>query len=191
MHNSWRNVDAAIPGDPKSRGRILYGTEENTVSDCQSSGRFATYDLRGSLGGEGWKDIDKTKFRMKALDTWTPEGADGSTGCDSAHYFTDRGDSVLAYAFYSQGTRFLDASDPRDIRQIGFYRPDDANTWAAYWHDGYVFVADLTRGVDVLRFEDGSAAPTITAPTVEVDQSDAAFDRSTGFVCQLKPLSIR
>jgi hypothetical protein len=43
-------------------------------------------------------------------------------------------------------------SNPRNIRQIGYYRPNDATTWAAYFHKGFVFVADNTRGVDILRF---------------------------------------
>ena len=73
-------------------------------------------------------------------------------------------------AFYAQGTRFLDVRDPRNIKQLGFYRPDDANTWAAYWRSGgYVFVADLTRGVDVLRvgkLQNSVAAPAVSRPTL-------------------------
>ena len=143
MHNSWR--------DPRGRGgeRVLYGTEENITSDCATSGRFVTYDITNTLGGQGFRG---TAHRMRALDTWTPQEADGATGCASAHYFSSRGDGIFANAFYEQGVRFLDVRDPRRIRQIGWYRPDDANTWATYWHDGYVFVADLQRGVEVLRF---------------------------------------
>lgn len=150
MHNSWHNVKAKVEG---RRGDVLYASEENVTTECASSGRFVTYDLKGSYDGEGWIDIDKTHFRMRALDVWTPEGQEGSTGCDSAHWFRDRGDSMLAVAFYSQGTRFLEVSNPKKITQAGYYRPDDANAWAAYWHDGYVFVPDFTRGVDILRFD--------------------------------------
>jgi hypothetical protein len=144
--------------------RVLFGTEENIVSDCKTSGRFVTYDLKGTFDGEGFKDTAKTKHRMTALDTWTPEGAEGSTACDSAHYFASRGDGVFANSFYSQGVRFLDVSDPKDIRQIGWYRPDDANVWAPYWHKGLVFVADNTRGVDILRFNGGARSRTVRAP---------------------------
>jgi hypothetical protein len=184
MHNAWRNVDAKYKG---RKGNVLYGTEENIVSDCATSGRFATYDLNGSYKGEGWKNIDKTKFRMKVLDTWTPEDQEGSTACDSAHYFTDRGDSMLAYAFYGQGTRFLDASDPTDIKQVGYYRPDDANTWAAYWHKGYVFVADFTRGVDILKFNDDVVLKEVKAPKKESAERINTPDRLTGYLCPLKP----
>lgn len=190
MHNSWRNSSLSIPGDRGSKGMILFGTEENTVTDCETSGRFAAYDLRGSLRGEGWKNIDKTKFRMRVLDTWTPAQEKGSTGCDSAHYFTDRGDGVLAYGFYTQGTRFIDASDPTDLRQIGYYRPDDANTWGAWWHDGYVFVADFTRGVDVIKFQGGPGSPStelVTPPQAPAP----SFSKLSRGLCVRRPLSVR
>ena len=31
-------------------------------------------------------------------------------------------------AFYEQGVRFLDVSDPKNLRQVGYYRQDDSNT---------------------------------------------------------------
>ena len=143
----------APPAGRPTHERILYGTEENIVSDCATSGRFATYDLEGTFDGEGFKDIKTTKHRMKVLDTWTPEKQEGSTGCASAHYFDSRGDGLFANAFYEQGVRVLDLSDPRDIRQVGWYRPSDANAFAPYWYKGHLFVADFTRGVDILKFK--------------------------------------
>jgi len=183
MHNSWRNTKVKLGG---KAGNVLFATEENIVSDCKTSGRFATYDLRGSYGGQGFKNTDKTKFRMRVLDTWTPEGAKGSTGCESAHYFTDRGNGLLAYAFYGQGVRFLDASDPRHIRQVGYYRPDDAQSWAAYWYKGHVFVPDFTRGVDILKLKGGRSGKTLSAPVSPGSAAeDLDFDPATGYTCPL------
>lgn len=214
MHNSWRNVNATIPGeddpetpDDETLGQVLYATEENLSSNCNTSGRFATYDLRGSWNGEGWKDIGETKFRMRALDTWTPrkdDGAfeDGATGCASAHYLADRGDGILAYAFYGQGTRFLDVSDPADIRQVGYFRADGNNTWAPYWRqigdEWYVFTADNARGVDILKFtgtpgaEPTVAAPPIAGATLAAESLAGAtptieMDPALGYLCPLKP----
>jgi hypothetical protein len=150
------------------RNDVLLGTEENTVTDCATAGRFVAYDLRGTYDGEGFRDTAKTHHRMTVLDTWTPENQPGSTGCASSHYFTSRGDGITANAFYTQGVRFLDTSDPTDIRQVGYFINADSNTWAAYWHKGYVYVADLQRGIDVLSFEGSAgAAPAVTAPVVE------------------------
>jgi hypothetical protein len=163
MHNAWRELGARLDG---RRGVTLYATEEVTdASSCKGFGRFATYDLRGTSHGQGWRNIKRTHFRMHQLASWTPERRAGSDGCDSAHYFTDRGDQLLAGAYYTQGTRFLDVSNPRRIRQIGYYRPDDADTWAAYWHRGYVFIADFQRGVDVIRLR-GSVTRPASLPAV-------------------------
>ena len=73
---------------------------------------------------------------------------------------------MVAIGFYGQGTRVLDVSDPTDIKQAGYFRipavaasgntPAQSanNASAAYWHNGYIYVADYTRGIDVLRYTD-------------------------------------
>jgi hypothetical protein len=166
------------------KGDVLMVTEENNTTSCPTSGRFATYDLKGSYRGEGFRGTKGTKHRLRELDTWTPEDQDGSTGCDSAHYFTDRGDGVVAIAFYTQGTRLLDVRDPKNIKQIGFYRPDDANTWAAYWRPGgHLFVADFDRGVDVLKV--GASAKPVKAPPLPTREAPNLPDEVLGWLCQV------
>jgi len=130
IHNSWHDPSASVDG---RSGDVLYATEEDTTTDCKLAGRFLTYDIGGSYHGEGFANTDKTHFRLAKLDQWTPQGQPGSTGCDSAHWFTERGQThLIAEAFYSQGTRFLDVSDPRHIRQAGYFNAG-GDTWAAYW----------------------------------------------------------
>ena len=179
MHNSWRNLSLRTgPGQPK--GNVLFGTEEALSAPY---GVFAAYDLRGSYNGEGWRNIEKTKFNMKVLDTWKVDGQKGSTGGASAHYFQDRGDGILAYSFYGQGTRFIDATNPRDLRQIGYYRPDAGTAWAPYWHDGYVFIADNDRGIDILKFKGGPSSKTVKAPVIETPELPFEMDPKFGFLC--------
>jgi hypothetical protein len=183
MHNAWRDSD--------TRPDVLLTTEENVVTDCKTAGRFSTYDLTESYDGEGFRPETKGTFTMKRLDTWTPQGQVGSTGCASAHYFTSRNDGITANAFYTQGVRFLDTSNPKDIRQVGYFVNSDSNTWAAYWHKGYVFVADSGRGVDILRFDgQAGASPTVRAPRVAHVQAAAPalrFSRSVfGGLCPLR-----
>jgi hypothetical protein len=176
MHNAWRNPSYAVDG---RRGDVLIGTEENITSSCETSGGAATFDLRGSYTGAGWRKGS----RLRQLGTWTPEDADGATGCASAHYFADRGDGILAWAFYGQGTRFLDVSDPRRIGQVGYFRPDDASTWGAYFHKGYVFVADNARGIDVIRFngKGSGRAKTLVAPPSKRTTFPLRFEPSPAF----------
>ena len=178
MHNSLR---------PRWNRDVLLATEELITSSCATSGRFATYSLKDSYGGAGFRSTPAKPYRMKVLDTWTPEDQPGGKGCDSAHYFSDRGDGITANAFYSQGTRFLDVRNPRDIKQIGYYRPDDANTWAAYWRPGgYVFVADFDRGVDILKV--GGLSRRVAAPPL-VRSSTNLPSREWGWLCQV-PASV-
>ncbi|MDT7570098.1 MAG: hypothetical protein QOE05_272 [Actinomycetota bacterium] len=177
MHNSLH---------PAWNKSVLLATEEITVTSCRTSGRFVTYSLDGSYGGAGFRSTPDHKFRLKELDTWTPEKQPGATGCDSAHYFTDRGDGITANAFYSQGTRFLDVRNPRDIKQLAYYRPDDANTWAAYWRPGgYVFVADFGRGVDVLKVSIGKNGKPVSAPPAPVRSVVNLPSRDFGWMCQV------
>lgn len=180
MHNSWRNPKLKVDG---RRGDVLAVTEENLASSCEQSGRFATYDLRGSYTGAGFKASTVKTHRLRELDTWTPEEQEGATGCDSAHYFTDRGDGLVAIAFYGQGTRFLDVRNPKDIKQVGFFRPDDASTWAAYWRPGgYVYVADNTRGIDVLKI--GALSNTaVSASARDVPAPLNLPDATLGWMC--------
>src|SRR5205814_1853231 len=120
MHNAWRDWTPprqAVKGVRRSKHRrhrvhhrrrrhasaeaidrndVLLGTEENVVTDCPTTGRFVTYDLRGTYNGEGFRDTQHTHHRMRVLDTWTPEKQPGSTGCASSHYFTSRGDGITA-----------------------------------------------------------------------------------------------
>ncbi len=182
MHNSLH---------PAYAPNVLLATEEVTVTDCATSGRFVAYSLSNTYGGAGFRSTPAHRFRMTPLGTWTPEKKPGASGCDSAHYFTDRGDGLLANAFYTQGTRFLDVRDPRHIRQVGYYRPADANTWASYWRPhGLVFVADFQRGVDVLRIDkDLSNAPSVVAPPLLDQRRPNLPSIGLGWLCQV-PTSV-
>jgi len=164
MHNSEHNLGLSVDGHA---GNVVAATEEVTVTDCATSGRFVTYDVGGSLGGQGWANGGKTPFVLNKLDQWTPQAQPGSTGCDSAHWFTDNGNGLMAIAFYTQGTRLLDGRDPRHSQQVGYYNVSNTDTWAAYWHgSNYVVVADFTRGLDILRYDPTAPLTVAEAPLV-------------------------
>ena len=74
-------------------------------------------------------------------------------------------------------------SNPRDIRQIGYFRPDDASAWQAVWHGDYVFVADNNRGIDILRFSGGTASSTVTIPAPFSFVPAPAMDLRWGYMC--------
>jgi hypothetical protein len=157
MHNSYRAVgrtkgqaaDPAVWGN----GKLLYITEETFNDGCANDGLLHIVSLDGSFDGAGWRSTPDNPFRLQSVATWGAAGQEGSRpdsdDC-SAHYLAIK-DGVLVQSFYSQGTRFLDVTDPTDPRQIAYFRPDDAASWEPYWHGDYVYVADNTRGIDILK----------------------------------------
>jgi hypothetical protein len=169
-HNAWRPVGRTAPqGDPRYRdGRLLLATEEDfgpAAEQCRNRGQFTIASLDGSFEGQAWRSIPSEQFRLTTVGTWNPWQKEGSRNpagpfhplanfC-SAHYFDVDG-STVTYAWYGEGTRFLDISDPANPTQFAYWRPDDGIVWASYLYEGYVYTADRTRGVDVLRLT-GSA----------------------------------
>ncbi|MFF4600632.1 LVIVD repeat-containing protein [Amycolatopsis sp. NPDC001319] len=152
LHNSFHPVGPRDAGAWRGHD-LVYATEENFLDGCAGDGVLTISSLAGSYHGEGWRSTPADPFRLQSIGTWSVAGQEGSDPASddcSAHYF-DLRDHVLVQSFYSQGTRFLDVSDPTNPRQIAYFRPADASSWAPYWHDGYVYVADNVRGVDVLK----------------------------------------
>ena len=141
-------------------GDLLYITNENIIT-CSQAGELKVVSLTGSYNGEGWRSTPQNPFRLNLVGHWTPWGKPGSatTGSCSAHWFTVNG-NLLVQAWYGQGTRFLDMTDPANPTQVGYFRVPSGTTGvtsgsasATYWHNGYVYVADYNRGIDVLKFD--------------------------------------
>jgi hypothetical protein len=169
-HNAWRPVGSSAPqGDPRYRnGQLLLATEEDfgpPEEACRNRGQFTIASLAGSFDGQAWRSTPQNPFRLQTVGTWNPYQKEGSRPLGqydplanfcSAHYFDVDG-STVSYAWYGEGTRFLDISDPANPTQFAYWRPDDGIVWASYMHRGYVYTADRTRGVDVLRLTSGAS----------------------------------
>jgi hypothetical protein len=174
LHNSYRPEDSDV----------VYITEEDyTRPACEGAGSFETWDLPlkeiydeyDPITGEGIGPprLVPTGEPLTPLDKWVPELLEDRTAAAamcSAHYF-DMDEGIVAQGWYEMGLRFLDASDPTDIRQVGYYAPASTMMWAAYWaptdpDDEIVYALDATHGIDVLRFDrgEGEGLPTVRAP---------------------------
>jgi hypothetical protein len=183
-HNAERPIGRSAPHAYRN-GEYLLATEEDFAEPelgCSKQGHFNIATLEGSYGGEAWTSTPKHKFRLKTVGSWAPykqEGsrpiggpyAPGSEFC-SAHYFDVRG-ATVAYAWYGEGTRFLDISDPRHPKQIAYWRPDDTLVWASYFRGGYVYTADHVRGIDVLRLTPGARAARAAKTEVQAKPMSA------------------
>ena len=167
-HNAERPVGPNVPRAYR-KGKYLLATEEDFADPdlgCSKQGHFNIASLEGSFGGEAWRSTPKHKFRLKTVGSWAPYKQAGSrpiggpyapgTEFCSAHYFDLRG-ATVAYAWYGEGTRFLDIRDPTHPKQIAYWRPDDTLVWASYFRGDYVYTADLVRGIDVLQLTSGAS----------------------------------
>lgn len=171
-HNSMRPdadlADPALLGDAAiDPGEVVLGTDENWLAAgnglCTNDGPFIT----------SWMHGNAPPYRVERLDTFTigrgmpPDAKPAGYLACSSHWFDER-DDVVADAWYEQGVRFLDVSNPREIRQIGYFMPVVTEAWAAYYHEVtegplpglYVYVTDYERGIDVLRFTGKAGDPT-------------------------------
>ena len=195
-HNAERPVGWDAPkGDPRyRRGKLLLSTEEDfgpATEACANQGKFAISSLEGSFDGEAWRSTPEDPFRLTTVGTWSPAGEEGSRPVGgpynplanfcSAHYFDVDG-STVTYAWYGEGTRFLDISDPANPTQFAYWRPDDGVVWASYMHRGYVYTADRTRGVDILKLTDGAKAARAAGREVS---APSPSDRQRRFLARL------
>jgi hypothetical protein len=167
IHNSARPVGGKVRAAGVPTDHVALMTEEDFTEPCDQGGRIVAADITSSLGGEGAANsTPEHPFRMTALDSFHParNAAASSapiTEC-SAHYFELSG-STLAAAWYGEGLRVIDASDARDLRQVGYYyvtgTDPDANpsslSWDTAWHGDLVFLFDMDRGIEILRLKGG------------------------------------
>ena len=80
----------------------------------------------------------------------------------------------VAAAWYGQGLRLIDASDARNLRQVGYYYvtgTDPATnpsslSWDVAWRGDLIYLFDMSRGIEILRLAGGPAA-SATLPTVQ------------------------
>lgn len=156
------------------RSTVLIG-EENFGNGCgKSDAGLNAKDEDGRF--QVWK-VDVKAKRLRVQDTWDSEVVSGTLpavldstagiGC-SSHWFDFNSNKVVADGWYEQGLRFLDISNQRKIRQVGYWMGPGAAASQAQFVPGrpdLVYVADYSRGLDVIRIDNGGrSAPTVTAP---------------------------
>lgn len=193
LHNSIHPDAAAYHPHAGLRraGDVLLMTEENytdtdgkqTPGSCHAQGRFETWDVRNYSRGHTPSVIDKWTTEVASAPYLSQNHAPVTVFC-SSHWFKER-HGWVADGWYEQGTRILDVRDPAHIRQVGYWLPPNAVTWAAYWvTDTIVYTADIGRGLDVLRISGrgaGSDAPTVVAP-IRASWLGAAPNRADALV---------
>jgi hypothetical protein len=145
----------------------LFGIVEEDYNrpTCKGAGSFQTWGLtdeKTSTGAAKLGLLDMYTTELDKLVTnqsgWAPV-----TGLCSAHYFDYR-DGIVAGGWYEEGTRFLDVTDPTDIRQVGYWVPTKGETWSVLFPPTdptgtIVYALDFARGIDVLRLDRSDLKP--------------------------------
>jgi hypothetical protein len=161
-HNSFR----------RKNDDVVFITEEDyTRPTCKGAGSFQTWKLPvkgGKPTGAKLTPLDKWQTELLS-ETPTPDAENPAAAMCSAHYFHIKS-NMVAQGWYEQGTRFLDVSDPRKIRQIGYYIHPQSMTWASYFSPtdegrNTVYVLDATAGIEILHIDRPAKGP-LSAPHV-------------------------
>jgi hypothetical protein len=66
----------------------------------------------------------------------------------------------------------VDYSNPAAPRRVGHYIAEGATSWVAHYHHGFVYMGDMSRGLDVLRWHG-------PAPDLAVGAADITFSPQT------------
>ena len=182
---------------PLGAGELILGNgETNLTGTCDAgSGPFATWSARGFDSGQPLQVLDV--FRPMNGTWLNGDPAVNALGC-SGHWFTwqdaaaDDG-YIVAAGWYEHGTRFLHVdAGTGAIEEIGYWQPVYGSASAAHWvGDGYVYVVDYGRGIDILHFDESAARPSTSdieaswrARIGDVDPLAAAERRFCGLAQQ-------
>ena len=186
IHNANRPTDGKVRAAGVRKGNVALMTEEDFTEPCEQGGRIVAADITSSLGGEGsTNSTPEHPFRMTALDSFHParnasDTVSPNADC-SAHYFEVSG-STLAAAWYNQGLRVIDASDARNLRQVGYYYVNGTDpetnpsslSWDTAWRGNLVYLFDMDRGIEILRLKGG---PHASAKLATVREPRRAEDK--------------
>ena len=101
------------------------------------------------------------------------------------------GRDLMVQAWYQGGLSIMDFTDPENAFEVAFFDrgPLSAEAlftggyWSTYWHNGRIYGAEISRGIDVFRLtptEHLSQAEIDAAELIQIDQFNA----------QMQPLTI-
>lgn len=111
------------------------------AGDSRESGAVWIYDVASGAPLGSWK---------------VPRDESGTCTMHNFNFVPGVEGDILVASAYTAGTTVADVTDPANPVEIGFYKAGDpvaAVTWSSYWHNGYVYANDITRGLDVFALD--------------------------------------
>jgi hypothetical protein len=135
----------------------LSAEESSFTARCDAeSAVLRTYDTTGWRQKRAFRVADE--YRMDNGTVVDGRAVGGPLGC-STHGFAERPDfrdgGIVALTHYEHGTRFMEVAATGRIAEIGYFLPAAGEASAVVWvTKDIVYVMDVVRGIDVLRFTD-------------------------------------
>ena len=120
---------------------VILVTDEDLHNGCGDAGGIVAVRVAPSLTGE-----------PQELSEWFIPAGTPAPVC-SVHVFSSQGD-VVFLGSYNAGLQVVDYSDPRAPVQAGYYIAPATTAWGAFFHEGYIYVGDMSRGLDVYQIDD-------------------------------------
>jgi hypothetical protein len=118
--------------------RVILVTDEDLHNGCGSAGGITAVRLSPDL------------TQATELSEWFIPFGTPAPVC-SVHVFSSDGPLVFLGS-YNAGLQVVDYSDPAGPRQVGHFIAEGATSWGALYHRGYIYVGDMSRGLDVFRY---------------------------------------
>lgn len=126
-----------LAGDPS----VVLVTDEDMHNGCGDAGGVTAVQFPASLTGDPEEQSE-----------WFVPAGTPAPVC-SVHVFSSEGNLVFLGS-YNAGLQVVDYSDPRNPVQAAYYIAPATTAWGARYHEGYVYVGDMTRGLDVYELDD-------------------------------------
>ena len=125
-----------LNGDPS----VMLVTDEDMHNGC------------GNAGGITALRVSPDLTRATELSEWFIPLGTPAPVC-SVHVMSSQGD-LLFLGSYNAGLQVVDYSDPANPKQAGYHIAPGTTAWGALYHDGYIYVGDMSRGLDVFELDD-------------------------------------
>jgi hypothetical protein len=143
------------PNRGTDRFFLVQGETPASQTCGEDSGAFMTWDTRGYQKTHTFRLLDE--FRVTngtVVDGNPPANGLGCTAMWFQEHPSFRNGGIVASAFFEHGARFLEVSPRGQISEVGYFFPAGGETIATYWiTDEIVYAIDVTRGIDILRFD--------------------------------------
>jgi hypothetical protein len=126
-----------LDGDP----HVMLVTDEDLHNGCGRAG--------GSTAVRVSQDL--TRVTEELSEWFIPAGTPAAV-C-SVHVFSSQGDLVF-FGSYNAGLQVVDYGDPRNPQRAAYYIAPGTTAWGALVLGRYIYVGDMSRGLDVYTLDD-------------------------------------